>query len=337
MEDKKTIQGALEKIRKSYAVAKKAELTEIVKKGYLSNNFILRSDEKKLFLKQYRFDDIEKIKEVHRVKFFFSDGGIPIILPIRNNEGDFIFEDAGKLYSLFPFIEGRIIRKEERSQKAFASAGEMLGRIHILSKDSCPHITDCYGREWDKKEFLVRAGAMKERVEKNTERTNFNKMALKTINLKISLAEGNNVRYEDLELKKDHIIHGDYHGQNIFYDNNDEVSYVFDIEKTEISSRILEIARTIDYMCFSNNYKVKNFNDARIFLSAYNKVYPFCAEELTRGIEAYYIKKAHSIWIEEEHYTNNNFRVDCFLEGEFLMLSYYSKNFKNFTDRLTNI
>ena len=326
--------ATLEKIRVLYKEAGNARLTEKISGGYLSHNFILQGDNAKLFLKQYRFASLEKIEEIHRVKFFFRDGGIPIILPIKNNTGEYIFEDDGKFYALFPFVEGNIIRRKDRSPKAFASAGKMLGRIHALSKNGFPRIIDSCHRGWNKQTFLERAEGMKEKIEAIPKKEYFYKLALETLNCKIQLAKENETCLEDLSLRKDHIIHGDYHGQNIFYDNNDEVQNIFDIEKTEVSPRTIEIARAIDYMCFSNDYTAKSFDDASVFLSAYNEIYPLGIEELARGVRAYYLEKAHSIWIEEEHYIRGNFRVDCFLGGELLMLKYYSKNFNEFIDGL---
>lgn len=251
--------------------------------------------------------------------------------------GKYIFEDDGKFYALFPFVEGNIIRRKDRSPKAFASAGKMLGRIHALSKNGFPGIIDSYHKGWDKQTFLEKAETMKEKIEAIPKKAYFDKLALETLSCKIRLAEENEICYEDLGLGKDHIIHGDYHGQNIFYDNNDEVQNIFDIEKTETSPRTIEIARAIDYMCFSNDYAAKSFDDARIFLSAYNEIYPLGIEELARGVRAYYLGKIHSIWIEEEHYIRENFRVDCFLEGELLMLKYCPKNFNKFIGRLNII
>lgn len=329
--------ATLEKIRVLYREAENARLTEKINGGYLSHNFILQGDNAKLFLKQYRFVSLEKIKEIHRVKFFFKDGGVPIILPIKNNIGEYIFEDGGRFYALFPFVEGNIIRRKDRSPKAFASAGRMLGRIHALSKNGFPRIIDICDKEWNKQTFLEKAEAMKEKIEAIPKKEHFAKLALETLNCKIRLAEENEICYEDLGLRKDHIIHGDYHGQNIFYDDNDEVQNIFDIEKTEVSPRTVEIARAIDYMCFSNDYTAKSFDDARTFLSAYNEIYPLSTTELAHGVKAHYLKKAHSIWIEEEHYTHENFRVDCFLEGELLMLRYYPENFNEFIDKLNFI
>src|SRR3989338_5272717 len=185
MENTKTISEVLGKIRKLYGIAEKAELFEKVKDGYLSQNFILQNDGTKLFLKQYRFDNIEKIKEIHRAKFFFASGNIPVILPIQNSEGDYIFERAGKFYSLFPFVEGRIIQRAERSLKAFESAGRMLAKIHILSKNGYPDIIHDHTKGWKKEVFLPEAQEIKQKIETISVKTDFDKFALNTLQFKI--------------------------------------------------------------------------------------------------------------------------------------------------------
>ena len=57
---------------------------EKVAKGFLSENHILTSSSAsaKYFLKKYRFDDIARIHEVHAVKRYFAERGLPVILPV---------------------------------------------------------------------------------------------------------------------------------------------------------------------------------------------------------------------------------------------------------------
>jgi Ser/Thr protein kinase RdoA (MazF antagonist) len=294
----------------------------------------LQNEDIKLFLKQYRFDNIEKVKEIHRAKFFFAGGGIPVILPIKNNKGDFVFEHDGKFYSLFPFAEGKIIRRAERSQKAFRSAGEMLAKIHVLTKNGYPDIISDYRKRWDKEGFLKEAEVIRQKIEAISEKTEFDKLVLDTLSYKMRSVARNDLRYEDLDLRNDHIIHGDYHGRNIFYDENEEIKYVFDFEMTKMASRAFEIARSMDFMCFSNNYEEENFKDANAFLFSYNKIYPISKNELACGIKAYYLEEAHSLWMERDHYINDNARADCFLEGKLSMLNYYSQNFDKFVNKL---
>lgn len=325
----------LEKIRSEYAIAERSVLAGEIQEGYQSRNFILKNDQgKNLFLKQYRHKDFQRIEDIHRAKFFFSGGGIPVILPLRNGEGKYIFQASGRFYSLFPFIEGRIIRRRERSLKAFASAGRMLARLHALSQDGrFPRI----GKEekgWEKATFLEKAEKIRDKIGIIPQKTPFDVLALKTLDLKRHLVLQNDVRYADFDFKNDHLIHGDYYGGNMFYDDEDEVSHIFDIELAKVSPRVLEIARSIDYMCFSNEYGPKNFLAARCFLKAYESIYPLGKGELPQGIRARYLDKLHSLWIEEEHYLMGNTRVDCFLAGELEMLRYYSAFYDQHIRRL---
>lgn len=324
----------LEKICSAYEIAEGAILMEEVNEGYLSHNFILKNNRSLLFLKQYRFDDRNKIEEIHRAKFFFHQGGIPIILPFKNREGYTIFENEGKYYALFPFVEGRIIRRRDRSLRAFISAGKMLAKLHALStKFSLPQIEN-KEKGWSKEGFLQKAKGIREKIENLPQQTPFDSLVLQSLDHKTRLVKNNEVHYEDFNFQNDHLIHGDYYGGNIFYDENEEVNYVFDIENAKMAPRAMEIARAIDYMCFSNEYGYDSFHAARSFLASYQGIYPLSHEELTRGIVARYLDKAHSLWIEEEHYLKDNYRVDCFLQGELDMLSYYSNNCSSLIEKL---
>lgn len=334
MNNSAKITKLLLKVGQTYQIAQQPRLVEKVKSGYLSQNFILQSGKTRLFLKQYRFDSIERINEIQQVKFFLSQGGIPVVLPIKNNLGNFIFEHNHKFYSLFPFVKGKILRRRNRSSKAFASAGRMLAQIHALSKNGYPGIVKKKEKGWNKKEFLPKASEIQKQVESIENKTSFDRLALEVLQLKTKLVNKNDLSYRKLSLPGNHIIHGDYHAQNIFFDNNDEVKYIFDLEKTRLAPRVLEIVRSMDFMCFSGDFKSKSFSNANTYLKAYCQTYPINKNELERGIKAYYLKKVHSLWIEIEHYLNKNFRVDCFLEQELLMLRYYPKNYKIFIKKL---
>lgn len=305
-----------------------------ITEGYLSNNFILESRGKKFFLKQYRYDDLEKIREIHQVKFFFAKGGIPVILPLSSAANEYIFEFGKKYYSLFPFIAGRIIRRINRSERAFASAGEMLARIHLLSKDGHPDILHSYFNLWDKDEFFKELAEIKGKITSLEPATDFDKLAHQAMSYKAELVEKSTISFEDLGLRRDHIIHGDYHGNNIFYDDSDNVQWVFDIEKANIAPRSFEIARCVDFMCFANSFEEENFVDANCFLAAYSAVYPIERKELGAGFTAFYLKGIHSLWVEREHYLDKNFRVDHFLESDIEKTRYYTEHLKEFINKL---
>lgn len=322
----------LKKVEKLYNI-KNIHFLQRAQGGFLSYNIILRANKKKYFLKQYRFDEAKKIQEIHRAKFFFANGGIPVILPYKNANQRTFFEDRGKFYALFPFVKGRIIRRGVCSDKANASAGSMLASIHLLSKGKLPHIHKSK-TNWNKKLYLSRVAELRKIISKKKRLNAFDKLALRGMNFKSQLVQDNTVSFKSLGLKRNHLIHGDYHGQNIFFDTHDNVTHVFDIEKAQIATRSSELARSIDFTCFSNHYAKKNFHAARKYLSAYRGVYPMSDKEFVSGFNLYYLTTLYSLWNETEHYIKNNTRVDHFLSGQIKFLEYHSKHFDEFMKKL---
>ncbi len=306
-------------------------LVNKVEEGVLSNNYILQNKEDRFFLKQYRFDERPRVEEVHKVKFFFSAGGIPIILPIKDKNGDSIVTVNGKHYSLFPYAEGRIIRRKDRSSQAFSSAGEMLARIHLLTKGGVPDFVSQTISPWSKERFFDNLALVEVALNDKKELDEFDHIAQSSIVLKKKIVEFNSIQCDELNLKNDHLVHGDYHGGNLFYDEHDSVQHVFDLEKAEASPRIFEVIRTVDFMCLPAQFGEESFSNIHTFFRAYHLIYPLSEREVINGVKYFYLKKAHSLWIEKEHYLKNNMRTDKFLQSDLDTLNYYGEHLEEYT------
>jgi Ser/Thr protein kinase RdoA (MazF antagonist) len=92
-------------VKKEYGLS--LNYVEKVTKGVLSENYILNDDTTKFFFKKYRYDDEERIREIHAAKKYFADNSIPVILPIETISGNTYFALDNFYYVLFPFVEGR--------------------------------------------------------------------------------------------------------------------------------------------------------------------------------------------------------------------------------------
>jgi Ser/Thr protein kinase RdoA (MazF antagonist) len=189
---------------------------EKVIKGSLSENYVLTDGQNKYFLKKYRFDNAERIEEIHTAKKYFSDGGIPVILPIQNKEKKTYFFYNSGYYSLFPFVFDRQLEHGELTEKAIISLGKMLGQIHLLGKQA-KLLNGEQFKIWDKKKSLEKIEAIKTEIEKKKTRSDFDKMALENLMTKEDLIIKNHLEYSDVNLPSDHLIHGDYLDHNVFF------------------------------------------------------------------------------------------------------------------------
>lgn len=306
--------------------------------GYLSNNYVFTNREYNFFLKGYCYEDINRVEEIQKIEFFFAAGGIPIILPIQNKHGLYIFTVSGVHYSLFPYVEGRIISYNDLTAKALASAGKMLARLHSLTKNGIPNFVTEVISPCSKDIFLEEVQLIKEKLRNKNKLDNFDQfdqLVKKSINFKKEAVEKNQIEYEDLNLPNSHLIHGDYYNANLFFDEDDNIKYVFDLEKAKRAPRIYDVIRAIDSMCFFAHFEDKNFKKAKIFIQAYNSEFPLDEIELEKGVKYYYFRKIHSLLVEKEHYLKGNIRLDDFLKSDLVAFRYYASHLEDFIKRLS--
>lgn len=306
---------------------------EKVTKGSLSENHVLVEGDKKYFLKRYRFDKKEKIEEVHMAKKYFSDGGIPVILPILNSEGKTFFCFENGYFALFPFINDKEIERGTLPDKAIVSLGEMLGRIHLLGKEAKIPINDKF-KVWEKDKMLTHIKLIEAEINKKEILSDFDELAKKNIKMKRDLLCGVLEQYSDLSMPSDHLIHGDYLVTNVFYNDHDEVSFVFDFEKTRYSPRLYELFRSMMYDFCYGEVTEEKIQDAKLYIESYLNIYPASIDELKEGLKFYSVKTVQSLWVEYEHYLKDNNRVDQFLITDFQRVKYLSENFKEFESKL---
>lgn len=109
---------------------------------------------------------------------------------------------------------------------------ETLAHIHLAGREDHSDIDVPEQKSWNREEFLEKAATIEECISLLPELSEYDLLALRSIEFKQELARVNPIHPDMLGLKNDHLIHGDYHGRNIFYNADDEVSHVFDFEKT---------------------------------------------------------------------------------------------------------
>ncbi len=330
-------------IKKLYGY-KKVTLVREIKAGFLSHNFVIRADNQQLFLKEYRSVLNETdLRRAHAAKAFFAERNISVITPINSLTKKTYFKHKNNYYALFPLIKGRVIKKGDPiPTPAIIAIARNLALMHKLSAKQYPQITKTRLPEWDLKQiisskgwFTTTANQIVDLIQAKRTKTKFDTIALETLQLKLKLGNqiGNNLKVG--YLGKDHISHGDYHAQNLFFDKEYNVTHVFDFEKSEIRPRSLELVRSMFLICFDSNFKKENFTKARLYIKTYNSIYPIPPHEISAAITFMHHKSILSLWIEQEHYLLKNKRVDLFLESNLKSLRYLSRHMQEFIKKLT--
>ncbi len=313
----------------------KLEFLEKVTKGFLSENHVLIDTvtSKKYFLKRYRFDNKEKVEQIHIAKKYFFEKGIPVIMPLNTKEETTFFHCNESYFALFPFIEAKHFERNELSDKAIVSLGEMLAKIHLAGNDALVPIQERFAG-WNKNKLLERIAELRSVIIKTESLDEFDIQALRDIDLRESIITSNKTTFEDLDLPSDHLIHGDYHGGNVFFDDEDRISHVFDLEKSLFAPRMFELFRSTVFIFFGDTFSEQSIDKARLYIQAYVSVYPASKEELRKGLTLFYLRFVHGLWVQTEHYLKANTRVDQFLSQDYERIKYLSENLDSLADKL---
>lgn len=303
---------------------------EKVAKGVLSDNYILDTGQEKFFLKKYRFPNEEKIREIHLVKNFFASGGVPVILPIVFEGNKSYFSFRGSCYALFPFVSDGLLEGEDLSDVAVISMAKMLAKIHLLGAKSTLQIRDNTKHPIDKATFLSKANLILEKIEAKNEFNEFDILAREAVLLKKKLVEESSASYlspESLMLPKNHLLHGDYLAHNLFFNKDDSVSFVFDFEKAGYGRRTYELYRSMFYSLCGGKMTEENMRRSKLYLECYLKEYPMPKDEIENGLRGHLLKEIYNLWVEGEHYLQNNYRPDIFLRENLERVKFFSENF----------
>ncbi len=290
--------------------------TELITKGFLSENFKVVCQEGVFFLKQYRAElDKNRVDDIHKSKNFFAGQGIPAVMPIANARGEFFVSHEGRFFALFPFVSGNTYPDQHCSMAELRSLARMLARVHsagALAGDH--HISKVFEQ---KKQDTARIHAEQIILAINHEilRTGgskFDRSALMIVRRKyewiLAWPFENSVELPNI------LVHHDLHAGNVFFNDAAEIQHVFDFELTQYEPAAFDVVRIMTIVCMDYGLREEKWDRVHNFLDAYREVRMLGDDELRAGVVEFVAYRTTSFWVEEEHYLKNNSRVDRFLE-----------------------
>ncbi len=251
----------------------------------------------KYFLKQYRETKNEHIKEVKRAEQWFAQQGVPIILPLTSTNRQTAFFCEGHWYSLFPFINGKQLSPRDLTPHHVASLGKMHATLHRLSSliDEQTYAPFPF---WDREAFLHDVDAIEACVEAEGVQSEDCRLALENIRRQAMFVREKDHQPSDFGLPFTHLLLDDFIYTNVFFHDEGSIFRVYDLERTGIGPRAYDLARSLFISCFDDGWDEKNFEFARIYLKAYQTLYPISQEEFTGGIRMYATRFMYMSWLE---------------------------------------
>lgn len=286
---------------------------EKVPEGILNDNYILTTVIGKYFIKSVREKAKDKLKTIYSVEILMHDKGIPAVAMLTTKSGNIFVADNTEVYTLYPFIEEK--KNYNYSETDYRSAGEMLGKIHIAGNNDIPD--SLKSKEFKRSSvevILNRLESYKDEINNKNNPDDTDKIFLEYINFKLATIQ----KIKETILPNDTLIHGDYRPGNLLIDKiTGQIIGVCDWEKAEFGSRSYELARSLLYTCFDDDYgEDKALACSKLFLEGYLFVFPMEVDEIIEGLNMRIFRMALSSWIEEKYYKNHDSRANHFIKHE---------------------
>ena len=317
----------------------RAERVEVVTTGYLSTNWIIHTPKNIFFLKKYRSKFSSKeILAIHEVVRLFEAEGIPTINPLPTCNEQTVLEYNNSLYSLFPYISGKSIQRDQLETAHLAALGTMLALVHEKGA-LLPNPRDlAIFNGWNRTLFLEHVNEIKKIQSAKPELDEFDRAVHEAIEYKLSHIFGDLRLPEDFFFSEYIVMHGDFHESNVFFDDNYQISHVFDWEKTAYGPRAFELVRSLYLICITADHisAEQAFVRAKIFFDAYQKRLPITEEEFRTAVEFYYVDQFYSIWIERQHYQEKISVADNLLKESVSRIQFLEQYREEFVRRMFN-
>ena len=273
---------------------------DFVHGGYMSQNFRVETDRGTFFLKQYRNRINTIIHEIKEAETFFASQGIPVIEPIKDIYHREAFWSDGYWLSLFPFIHGQSPVAGKMNPTLIRNIASMLATIHIRGKTFKQATFQTLRLSTPRKFHLEQAELL--RILKRKEQKNpLETRMTDVLKMKALLTQHTKIKPEQLNLDYDNLLHGDYQYYNLFVNQRDEITHVYDFERACLGPIEYEVCRSVMLNCFDDGREQRNFDHARLYLQEYHSRNPLIFEKFKAGMELYAYNILHMTWIEARY------------------------------------
>ncbi len=248
----------------------------------------------------YDLSDLERI--IHTTEFL-SEQNFPTPRYRRTN-GDKVAADLrGALCTLRPWVEGESLERANLTTPQMASLGQTLGWCHRLLASLTPE--EDFNDRWSTglPRAIEELDLLTARIVARPESAEPDAQVLEAIATKRSLLQ----RAGDLTSLfapcPVQVVHGDYHIENVLFDESGALAAVIDIEGWT-TQRVREVYYAIAWSQRQWHPTAIDLPLARAFVQGYLEEAPLTAEELRRGPEVLRWRRIRSLSDLHEYVDN---------------------------------
>ena len=285
--------------------------------GYLNNSFVVTANNNFFFLQEINKNRNLLLENAVLLYLKKLDFPVPEIVKTKQNLICSYFNN--KKMILTRYIEGYSpIKFNDLSLNQIIQAAKKLAEFHkLMLKFDFEKISRL--NVSTKQEAINICSKVKIIIKNKFELDKIDLQISKIIDDKINLLQKYNESdlFNGLEKCLKIFCHGDYHGANLIFNEEDNIIGVVDWEFFGYDYRVWEVLRSMAFIC-DINYTGSlvgpiDFCKARIYLKAYNDIFPLTNHELDIMTELIQYKSLCCCFVLEKHYLEISKTCDIFI------------------------
>lgn len=251
----------------------------------------------------------ERAELEHRAMRWANERGLPSNPPLTDASGESVFERDGRLWAVFPWLEGRSLMRGSVTEDEAA----LLGRTHALTHKALRDYPETGLHRnselaWDTAQSFSDFEQVLAAIDAEPAPPATFARYRQSIIEQRDMLRSETIREHtsfDLWLQA---CHGDFHERNVMVDGAGDLLAVIDWERFSLSSPEMEVVRALTFAQLLEPPWLQRY------LMAYGQVARLPREGIQAGIELWWQQTLHNTWTFRERFLRGNHAVEQFLE-----------------------
>ncbi|WP_354641536.1 phosphotransferase enzyme family protein [Kitasatospora camelliae] len=263
--------------------------------------------------------------------------GLPVAPPLPARDGRTVTAHGGRLFALFPWIEGGHRHGSELDPSECGELGTLLGRLHGALAEVCAPV-DQPGKvlSADPDETLRLVADLRERAREHRPHGPFDDLVEQRLAERLDLlAEHRHRRPGPGDAPPTGWTHGDFHGLNLLYRGR-AVAAVLDWDKLAPHPVAEEAVRAATLVFNDRASGVLDLGRVRHYARAYRATGAACAEQVAAAVHRVWWERLNDLWMLQWRYQRGDHRADPLFPASAGQLTWWCQEYEQVLDAFTN-
>lgn len=326
-------------VLRSYRLGRPSGIRPVTE-GLLNRGYRITTGSGRYFLKCYvdrATASRSAITAQHRATIDLHALGLPTPPPLPTPDGRTVTAYGGRLFALYPWVEGGHRHGTELAPVQSAELGALLGRLHGALGEVCAPVRQPAGHATaDPAETVRLVAELRKRAARYEPYGPFDALAEQRLAERLDLLARHRHRRPPAEsAPPTGWTHGDFHGLNLLY-RGEQLTAVLDWDKLGVRPQAEEAVRAATLIFNDRESGVLDLVRVRRYSQSYRAATATTAAQLAAAVHRVWWERLNDLWMLQWRYQRGDHRADPLFPAAAGQLAWWCQEYEQVLDAFTN-